>query len=208
LRNRPKRSDDPSCIDLARSWLSWCREHHDECKPAKFRPTRLLYITSAVSVRLVDGDEVKRIDEPYIALSYCWGRAEQLKTTTITYLDMLAGIPTSELAATVRDVICVASELCIQYIWVDSLCIIQDDIKDWAHEASLMKDIYSNAELTVAASHGRDTSAGLFNHRLLPYHDLRVPGTNIRVQYEPNRYKTATQSFHEASRIPTSTTHT
>lgn len=53
----------------------------------------------------------------------------------------------------------------IDYLWIDSLCIIQDDIDDWAKEASRMHSVYHNAYLTFAATGAADGSEGLFPPR-------------------------------------------
>jgi hypothetical protein len=53
----------------------------------------------------------------------------------------------------------------IQYIWIDSLCIIQDDVKDWRHEGSKMADIYAGAYITLAATSAYSSNDGFYQHR-------------------------------------------
>ena len=61
-------------------------------------------------------------------------------------------------------------QLGIRYLWIDCLCIVQDDPKDWEREAATMGEVYRNAYLTISASHGRDSSAGfLFARDTQPY---------------------------------------
>src|SRR5207248_2982479 len=74
-------------------------------------------------------------------------------------------IPLSDLPPTFRDAIAVTRTLRVRYLWIDSLCIIQDDRDDWAKESPKMGLIYTNAILTIAASAARDSSCGLFSHR-------------------------------------------
>ena len=52
-----------------------------------------------------------------------------------------------------------------RYLWIDSLCIVQDDQEDWDREATLMYNVYTNAECNLAAAASRDSSGGLFFKR-------------------------------------------
>ena len=58
----------------------------------------------------------------------------------------------------------ISLRLGIKYIWIDSLCIIQegDEMKDWVHEASLMQQVYSNSTINISALGATDGSKGLF----------------------------------------------
>ncbi|KAL7623679.1 hypothetical protein AAE478_005231 [Parahypoxylon ruwenzoriense] len=82
-------------------------------------------------------------------------------TTTKNLSAYLECIPWSDVPATFRDAILLARRLEIQYIWIDSLCIIQDSQLDWERESSKMADIYRNSYLTIAASASRDSTGGL-----------------------------------------------
>ncbi|KAG5661367.1 hypothetical protein KAF25_005489 [Fusarium avenaceum] len=68
----------------------------------------------------------------------------------------------SHLPKTHQDAIRLTQELGIRYIWIDSICIIQDDKEDWDHESANMLSVYANASLTIAASNGDDSHKGLF----------------------------------------------
>lgn len=74
----------------------------------------------------------------YGALGYCWGGAEdaslQIKTTADTLAKRQSAIDTHSLTAVLRDAIFVTKTLSIPHIWVDSLCILQDDISDWEQQ--------------------------------------------------------------------------
>jgi len=72
------------------------------------------------------------------------------------------GILLSDIPKTFQDAVKVARELNIAYLWIDSLCIIQDDIADWEAEASHMGDIYAGSYLTIAALSSKDDSSGCF----------------------------------------------
>lgn len=91
-----------------------------------------------------------------------------LTTTTENKVHRMAGIPLDYLPRTFYDAVCSARNLHrlhVRYLWIDSLCIIQDDSEDWAVQSSEMAQIYSGAVMTIAASSAKDGSAGLFAKR-------------------------------------------
>jgi hypothetical protein len=64
---------------------------------------------------------------------------------------------------------------------IDSLCIVQDDVDDWEHEAVDMFRLYALAYVTIAASHGADGDTGILYEPTGRYHrvldvELRAPG--------------------------------
>ncbi|KAF2495661.1 HET-domain-containing protein, partial [Lophium mytilinum] len=101
----------------------------------------------------------------YLALSYCWGTTQQskhLKTTRSNLCDFEGAIPFSLLPATIRDAIIATRLLHIRYLWVDTLCIIQDDDLDWKHESANMGSIFQLGLCTLAATSARHSGEGLF----------------------------------------------
>ena len=70
-----------------------------------------------------------------------------------------------ELPKTFRDALFVTSHLAIGYIWIDSLCIFQDDYEDWQREAAAVCDTYTHAVCNIAATNANDSSGGLFFER-------------------------------------------
>ena len=79
--------------------------------------------------------------------------------------EFMAGIPSSELPQTFQDAISVTRRLQIRYLWIDSLCILQDSPEDWDHESAQMHLVYGNAYVTLAADDSRNSSEGLFRDR-------------------------------------------
>lgn len=71
----------------------------------------------------------------------------------------------AEMPQTFVDAITVAGHLGIRYLWIDSLCICQDDADDWARESARMCDIYSNAHLVIAANRSDNSAGGCFHVR-------------------------------------------
>jgi hypothetical protein len=94
-----------------------------------------------------------------MTLSHCWGNAECLKLTVDNYAQMLDGIPLLALPQLYQDAVCVVRRLGIRYLWIDSLCIIQegDGHMDWAREVHEMDKVYSNSLCNISAS---DSSTG------------------------------------------------
>jgi hypothetical protein len=101
----------------------------------------------------------------YFALSYCWGGTNLLSTTTKTLAAFKTSIPFDQLALTIQDAIGVAYRLGSRFLWVDSLCILQDDAHDWEREAKTVCDVYRNATLTIAALGGARATDGMFARR-------------------------------------------
>lgn len=106
----------------------------------------------------------------YIAFSHCWGSPAHrpLMTTRANLVKHLASIPWNDLPRTYQDAISATHRLGFEYIWIDSLCIIQDSNADWLSESQRMGDVYQHARLTIAASHASDSSEPCFFTRPPP----------------------------------------
>lgn len=102
----------------------------------------------------------------YAALSYCWGSASELasnppyKATTSTIQALRSGIDTSKLPLTIQQALWVCKKLEIEYIWVDSLCVIQDSLQDWEVEATKMATVYSMSKVTIIAATSTSCHSG------------------------------------------------
>ena len=85
----------------------------------------------------------------YLALSYCWGKPQPLATTLRkkNFVQLKTGILLSSLAETIQDAIVLCRKLDVGYLWVDALCIIQDDGVDWSSESQKMALIYAQSYL-------------------------------------------------------------
>lgn len=117
-------------------------------QPAKL-PKRTIFIGANKSdLRLVTNDDQFG---KYYALSHCWGDVQPLVTTRLSVNSFLTNLPWHLMPPLFQDVIEFTRSMGIHHLWIDSLCIIQDDKYDWAVESSSMAEIYSNALLTIAA---------------------------------------------------------
>jgi hypothetical protein len=126
------------------------------------------------SIKIVNGSDA---DKEYLAVSYRWGN-ETLLTTTQTFELFHTSIPWEQLPQTFKDAILIARELGIGHVWIDSLCIVQDELSDWEIESAKMADIYKSALLTIMAASASDSQGGFFQYRntakelaALPYTD-------------------------------------
>src|SRR4051812_13298481 len=101
----------------------------------------------------------------YLTLSHCWGSIEMFKLQKENFASFLDDIPSERLCKTFLDAIKVVKSLGFRYLWIDSLCIIQDDDYDWQQQSSIMSQIYGNALANIAASHASSGDEGLFSER-------------------------------------------
>jgi hypothetical protein len=139
---------------------------HEACKVLDTRlPTRVVEILGPQSVRLY---ETRGETAQYFCLSHCWGQHDFITTTSTNLQRQIEGIPWHELPQTFQDAISFTQRLGYTYLWIDSLCILQDDIEDWRREGSKMSEIYSNAHVTLAATASSDASGGCFRRRRKP----------------------------------------
>lgn len=117
------------------------------------------------SVRLVETIELERSTMAYMTLSHCWGHHIPVRLLTDNYSSSLKGMELSDLPKTYRDAIMVTQNLGVAFLWIDSLCIIQDSALDWANESSKMKQVFQNSCLNLAAGASQDSTGGLFYPR-------------------------------------------
>jgi hypothetical protein len=184
---------DPE-IDIGRAvnritdWMNTCKEKHSRCSSRpSILPWRVLDIRSletAGTIRLV---ETTGTTGEYVALSHCWGKNRPMITTTGGNLSKRkAGIAFSDLSKTFQDAVRLTYAIKVPYIWIDSLCIIQDSKDDWEAQSSQMASIYANSTLNIAATAARDGDHGLFRSRSTPGHENRcsiqsyeIPGSLV-----------------------------
>jgi hypothetical protein len=148
---------------LTRAWLDRCNDFDHRCcgnEPREL-PSRVVDI-GGKNPTLIETQGKQGI---YVALSYSWGDAGSriFKFKTASEATFKKGIALSKLARTHRQAIQVARELGYRYIWIDALCIRQDDMKDWADQALLVPEIYNNADLTIVAGRSSDARHGFLD---------------------------------------------
>lgn len=161
-------------LGVANQWLEDCRTSpaHSLCREAYGKissgpfgplPTRVLHVGSDHRDPYLFESNGTRAT--YCILSYCWGRPGNAITTKSNISERIKGIPLTSLPTMLRQAVLTARALGFVYIWIDALCIIQDDEEDWAREASMMHALYSRAELTITSLVAGDARDNLFQPR-------------------------------------------
>jgi Heterokaryon incompatibility protein (HET) len=181
-------------FDRAKTWLEDCCARHvcgkrlplrNDISPLQSRPltpgggedadsfapwpSRLIDVLAfgdepSADVKLVDNSDGRYTQ--YITLSYCWGRRKRfLRTTSRSMRLRMSRINYTTMPRTFRDVVAISRRLGVRYVWIDALCIVQDDRADWERESVKMGAIYSLAYVTVAADAGEDCESGCFNEQ-------------------------------------------
>lgn len=162
-------------IPLLRFWMDKCIKTHRACQtavatvtpPDEWRPTRLLQMSdirdlrSGLMLHEAAYGEYES-DVRYIALSHRWASAKQLLLLRSNHDDLRRGVPADQLKTSITEALLIAARLGIEYVWVDTLCIIQDDDKDRTYEILQMDKTYSRATLTIAASDASTDDEGCF----------------------------------------------
>ena len=172
--------------DLVKKWYIDCNDGNCGLNPNESRGREM-----PKSFRLIDVNSdciVHSVQKPrYVALSYVWGAARALRNTKDTRKDLeVKGSlleRAKELPNTIKDAISLTRKLGEQYLWVDSLCVIQDDPDDQAQQIAAMDLLYSSAVLTIAAASGDTADAHLAgmpsNSREFRQHIVNIQGINL-----------------------------
>ena len=168
--------DPRTSVEFIKSWIKECQIKHIDCKQDQDTtlPKRFLSVGSSESsiTRLIEAVEVGRAS--YVALSHRWGGNKFLTTTRETIEERKRCIEWRSLSPVFQDAIYMTRALGLQHIWIDALCIIQDDSEDWEIESSKMASIYEGAQLTIAANTTTSLSDGLFPERNQPHGKFQV----------------------------------
>jgi hypothetical protein len=160
----------PEVLSLAKTWLEICLVSHESCSDrsgTRFIPTRLVKVThirdQVISAHLVTRQEIEQAT-PYLALSYCWGGQTTCMLSTDNISQFRQALP-QVLPKTLFDALSTTLFLGYNYIWIDSLCIIQDSRQDWTQEAASMGSVYRNCECMIAEVGASNVNVGCFFDR-------------------------------------------
>jgi len=147
-------------VDQAMRWMDECHQKHSQCSEIRHTaplPRRVLDISGDTPF-LYESQPGEIM--PYATLSYCWGKGVTLTTTSQNISNHRSGIPFSWLPLTIRQSTLFAKAIGFKYIWIDALCIIQDNEQDWAEQAARMTKIYQGCLLNIAVSDASSSDAG------------------------------------------------
>lgn len=187
-----KSMDDDEVFDLALTWIKKCTCVDD--KQQAWYPTRLIDLSAlklrgsldvdrwefhgssssddtldtdikVVETNSIDWTEVK--DYHYVTLSHRWGNIKQpIMLTSPKKAEFEQGLKLKRLPQTFQDAILLATRLHkVGYIWIDSMCIVQDDADDWLQESALMHKVYRESFLNISATAAENSDQGLYCYR-------------------------------------------
>lgn len=142
-----------------------CSEH-DACMQARKTrsgPSRMININSTTNTPVLCSWTTEN-HQPYVALSHCWGGQIPGQTTKANKAQRQQQMTMEELPKTFTDAIQITVELGYKYIWIDALCIVQDDVDDWGIEATKMASIYAGCAVMISALEAKSSSAGILGN--------------------------------------------
>ena len=179
---------------MINNWLDHCRLNHQDCPKEELKPTPLP--TRVLDVKEDGSDPSLFITNSrmgqYLALSHCWGTSKSLVTTTKNLQNHIACVPMVDLPRNFQDAVIVTRRLGFRYLWVDSLCILQDSESDWLQESVNMGSVYARASCTIAASSAVDSSKGF----LLPKDPLEISAYQWTVPSIASESTSVIQAWH------------
>ncbi|TGO12283.1 hypothetical protein BTUL_0091g00280 [Botrytis tulipae] len=165
----------PEIIDvkLPAQWLRECQDNHAECSNSKLPDqahTRKVHEFETPIFRLIDVRESKIVEFrdvniayfKYAALSYMWGGPQKTVLLKDNWKVLQeSGSLNGRVSKTVQDAMGFSQQLGIRHLWVDALCIIQNDDSDKAIQIGKMGSIYAHSKVTLIAASGRNSEVGL-----------------------------------------------
>lgn len=164
-------------VQSARSWLRACENDHTNCvRPQKTPlPTRVIDVGSsdpATARLLVSHGE----SAPYVTLSHTWGEGPSLTATKENLQGLQLVISTDELPKTFQDAITLTRVMGMRYLWIDALCIVQNDEQDWYRESATMCAVYENALFSISALSATGSQSGMLVDRSVDQRMISVVG--------------------------------
>ncbi|KAJ4287182.1 hypothetical protein N0V90_012580 [Kalmusia sp. IMI 367209] len=112
------------------------------------------------------------------------------ETSVSTLKDRESGFWAGQLPKTLQDAIEIVRRLGLEWIWIDSLCILQRDVRDWSHESSLMAQVYGNAAFTISADWAWYSNQGILKERDLPRSHAFGADEGLCLQRPPESWDT------------------
>jgi hypothetical protein len=204
------------CSSIVLDWISNCQKNHKACAVSRCQwtdpPSRMLDVglsADASKVRLIStqnsdcvGWGTSSAASPYATLSHCWGSVTVLQTTKESLSQRMAGIDWERLPKTFQDAIKIVRALQIRFIWIDSLCIIQDDDLDWTIESARMAAIYSNSYINIAATGASDSRGGCLSPRSLKLGSSTLEIASLPIKLALDNTP-STESIDQSQSVPT-----
>lgn len=156
-----------SQFDILRQCLSDCNTDHPECQHHELGslPTRLIHVglNDSDTINLCETRPADKFE--YIALSHPWGEGPHFCTTLANVMEHRKKVDFGELPAMFQDAVVTTRKLGLEYLWIDSICIIQGEGGDFHREAKRMEDVFSSAFCVIAASSAQGQHDGFLKRR-------------------------------------------
>ena len=159
---------------LIRQRLATCMTAHEKCqRPSLSFPLRLIDAgcdegeSDIASLRLTKELLESTTGIQYVALTYCWGKAPALVTTKATLGKHFKGIELRKMPTVLRDAVVVTRACGLRFLWIDALCICQDDEVEKLSEIANMGDIYAGSAMTLSALSSVGNDVGILYRRNL-----------------------------------------
>ncbi|KAK6850694.1 HET-domain-containing protein [Apiospora arundinis] len=175
------KSLSPANSTAIKAYLKNCSETHTICRLNQNTelPSRLVDVEAEPKgVRLVRTDNLPA-GTSYTALSHVWGSPRTTPPFLVTTLKNLSSmkefVQLESLPQTFQDAVETTRALGLRYVWIDSLCIIQDCAEDWMHEAPRMAKIYSNAYITIVATSATSAHHGFLERAVSDIRPAKMP---------------------------------
>ncbi|KAH7087535.1 heterokaryon incompatibility protein-domain-containing protein, partial [Paraphoma chrysanthemicola] len=144
----------------------------------------------------------QNIEGTYACLSHCWGsQGPALQLTQESMNLFMTGVARCQLPNTFRDAVEICSNLNISYLWIDALCIIQNDEGDWRDAVSAMASIYESAYITIAATASDGSEGGCFQSAFGQHEVHKLGNTGLFALKMPPRFPAKSSVTGESNLI-------
>lgn len=158
---------------ICNSWISDCNANHEKCHQwqqsrGRWNPTRVLDVGiggESSEIKLFHPNPEHSESIRYTTLSHRWGQSKVLTLLSSNIDQLKERIQLDDLTKTFRDAIAITRKMNVRYLWIDSLCIMQDSVKDWQFESARMGEVYKYGYCNIAATGATDELEGCYFDR-------------------------------------------
>lgn len=152
----PRMPDSRSefCMQFLQESFQQCCREHPGCavRPEGFVPTRLIYVGGGNDALQLQDSIPQGETIAWAALSHCWGGGKPMSLVKSNLDKLHQNIAFTDLPPTFQNAITITQQLGLHYVWIDSLCIVQDDRADWEQEAARMGTVYNRAFIVISGA--------------------------------------------------------
>ncbi|KAF1813136.1 HET-domain-containing protein, partial [Eremomyces bilateralis CBS 781.70] len=193
---RPASTASSDISGIVPKWMDECIKSHKRCNSSHkgFRPTRIIDVGAPNEQMVRVGPTAHlpaKLPFKYAALSYCWGSNSCIGLTSANTASLNSGIAVHKLPKTIQHVIHVTRSLGLRWLWVDSLCILQNSNEEKTHqitsnEFDSMFEVYKNCFLCIAALGSSDNEGGGESVVALPHWTTNLNGGFAKDAVDPD----------------------